>query len=197
MPCGWRHEMKLKNLLSAKKSAVLERWYNAILDTYPSDTSGFLKKQKNPFLNPVGSTIFQGIESLYNELLHGCERERVSQSLDNIIRIRAVQDFSPSQGIIFVLLLKKAIREEIKEELAEQHLYKDLLELEQKIDDMSLLAFDIYMKCREKLYELKATELQRWTFRRLKKADEIYRQESVHEDIYGEITEFQRKEVAK
>jgi len=35
-----------------------------------------------------------------------------------------------------------------------------LLELEQKIDDMSLLAFDIYMKCREKLYELKATELQ-------------------------------------
>ncbi len=119
--------MKLKNLLSAKKSAVLERWYNAILDTYPSDTSGFLKKQKNPFLNPVGSTIFKGIEGLYNELLHECETERVSQFLDNIIHIRAVQDFSPSQGIIFVLLLKKAIREEIKEELAEQHLYKELL----------------------------------------------------------------------
>ena len=144
--------MKFYNLLSAKKSAVLERWYDAILDTYPSDTSGFLKKQKNPFLNPVGSTIFQGIESLYYELLHGFEREKVSQSLDNIIRIRAVQDFSPSQGIIFVLLLKKAIREEIKEELAEQHLYNELLELELKIDDMSLLAFDIYMKCREKIY---------------------------------------------
>jgi uncharacterized membrane protein YheB (UPF0754 family) len=189
--------MKFKNLLSAKKSAVLERWYNAIFDTYPSDTSGFLKKQKNPFLNPVGCTIFQGIESLYNELLHGNDMGKVSQSLDNIIRIRAVQDFSPSQGIIFVLLLKKAIREEIKKELAEQHLYNELLELELKIDEMSLLAFDIYMKCREKLYQLKADELQRWTYRRLKKADEIYKQESVHEDIYGEITEFQRKEVAK
>jgi len=189
--------MKFYNLLSAKKSAVLERWYNSILDTYPSDTSGFLKKQKNPFLNPVGSTVFHGIENLYNELLHGSEREKVSQFLDNIIRIRAVQDFTPSQGIIFILLLKKAIREEIKEELAEQHLYSELLELELKIDDMSLLAFDIYMNCREKLYQLKANELQRWTFRRLKKADEIYRQESVHEDIYDEITEFKRKEVAK
>jgi len=189
--------MKLYNLLSAKKSAVLDRWYSSILDTYPTDTSGFLKSQKNPFLNPVGSTIFQGIENLYNELLNESWGEKVTQYLDNIIRIRAVQDFTPSQGIIFILLLKKAIREEIKEELAAQNLYNELLELELKIDEMSLLAFDIFMKCREKIYQLKANELQKWTFRRLKKADEMYKKESVHKDIYGEITEFQRKEVTK
>jgi uncharacterized membrane protein YheB (UPF0754 family) len=189
--------MKFYNLLSAKKSAVLERWYSAILDTYPSDTSGFLKSQKNPFLNPVGSTIFQGIDNLYNELLNESGGDRVTQFLDNIVRIRAVQDFTPSQGVIFILLLKKAIREEIKEELAAQNLYSDLLEFELKIDDMSLLAFDIFMKCREKIYQLKANELQKWTFRRLKKADEMDKQECVHEDIYSEITEFQRKEVTK
>ncbi len=189
--------MKLKNLLSAKKSAVLNRWYDAILDTYPSDTSGFLKQQKNPFLNPVGCTIFQGIENLYNEILTGSQKERVSQFLDNIIRIRAVQEFTPSQCISFVFLLKKAVREEIKEELIEQHLYNELLELELQIDDISLLAFDIYMKCREKLYQIKANELQSWTFRRLQKADEIYKKECVYEDIHNQIIQFERKEVTK
>jgi hypothetical protein len=189
--------MKLKNLLSEKKSAVLNRWYEAILNTYPHETSGFLKQQKNPFLNPVGSTIFQGIENLYKELLHSNEGERVSQFLDNIIRIRAVQDFTPSACISFVFLLKGAIREEIKDELAEQHLYKELFELELKIDNMSLSAFDIYMKCREKLYQLKANELQRWTYRRLQKADEIYKEECVYKDIHNEVIEFERKEVAK
>lgn len=190
--------MKLTNLLSEKKSAVLNRWYDAILNTYPSDTSSFLKQQKNPFLNPVGSTIFQGIEDLFNELLQcKMEGERVSQFLDNIIRIRAVQDFTPSQCISFILFLKKVIREEIKDELATQHLYDELQELESKIDEMSLLAFDIFMKCREKLYQMKVNELQSWTFRRLQKADEVYKKECIYKDIHNEIIDFERKEVAK
>lgn len=180
--------MKLNNLLSEKKSAILNRWHDAVLDTYPSDTSGFLKGQKNSFLNPVGSVIFQGIENLFEELLcennplvNGSERglsgERASLFLDNIIRIRAVQEFTPSQAVAFVLLLKNAIREELKSELVERQLLEELLFFESKIDDMALLSFDIYMKCREKLFQLKVNELQSGTFRKLQRADEIYNHE--------------------
>ncbi len=207
--------MKLYNLLSEKKSAILNRWYDAVLDTYPSDTSGFLKGQKNPFLNPVGSTIFQGIENLFEELL--CENnspiplyepwplvkggegelsgERASLFLDNIIRIRAVQEFTPSQSVAFVLLLKNAIREELKSELVERQLLEELLFFESKIDDMALLSFDIYMKCREKLFQLKVNELQSWRFRKLQRADEIYNHE--HNLKCSNDDALERKEVNK
>jgi hypothetical protein len=38
------------------------------------------------------------------------------------------------------------------------------------IDDLALYAFDIYMKCREKIYELKANEAKNATFRLLQRA---------------------------
>ena len=186
--------MKLYNLLSEKKSAILNRWYDAVLDTYPSDTSGFLKGQKNPFLNPVGSTIFQGIENLFEELLNGKGIDSASLFLDNIIRIRAVQEFTPSRSIVFILLLKNAIREELKNEIVERQLLEELLFFESKIDDMALLSFDIYMKCREKLYELKVNELRRLTFGRLQKADRIDKQENDLKSNNNEALE--RKEVA-
>ena len=202
--------MKLYNLLSEKKSAILDRWYDAVLDTYPSDTSGFLKGQKNSFLNPVGFTIFQGIENLFEELLcennppisplvkggeGGLSGERASLFLDNIIRIRAVQEFTPSQSVAFVLLLKNAIREELKSELVERQLLEELLFFESKIDDMALLSFDIYMKCREKLFQLKVNELQSWTFRKLQRADEIYNHE--HNLKCSNDDALERKEVNK
>ncbi|RJQ49985.1 MAG: hypothetical protein C4526_12690 [Nitrospiraceae bacterium] len=189
--------MKLYSFLSEKKSGVLNRWYDAILSTYPADTARFLKGQNNPFLNPVGATTFKGIENIYEYLLHGEGEEKVSSFLDDIIRIRAVQDFTPSQCVRSILFLKEAVRGELKTEISAYGLHDELLDFELKIDDVSLLAFDIYMGCREKLYQLRANELQRWTYRRLQKADEIYKEECVYKDIHNEVIEFERKEVAK
>ena len=57
------------------------------LETYPKDTLRFLKKQKNRFANPVGSTISKEIENIYEELLKGIDVERVSPILERIIKI--------------------------------------------------------------------------------------------------------------
>jgi hypothetical protein len=48
-----------------------------------------------------------------------------------------------------------------------------LLLFESKIDDLALLSFDIYMKCREKIYELKSNEVRNMTFRLLQRANLI------------------------
>ncbi|MBI5188761.1 MAG: RsbRD N-terminal domain-containing protein [Nitrospirae bacterium] len=168
--------MELNNLLSEKRSIILERWFDVILETYPADTSSFLKKQKNQFTNPVGYTIYQGIEGIFEGLLNGIDSERVSPFLDGIIRIRAVQDFTPSQAISFIFLLKKVIREELKNEIGEDGIAEELLELESKIDELAFLSFDIYMKCREKIYELKANEVRNMTFRLLQRANLILNQ---------------------
>jgi hypothetical protein len=146
-----------------------------ILETYPSDTSNFLKKQKNCFANPVGYNISQGINGIFDELLNEADTDtdKVSPFLDNIIRIKAVQDFSPSQAMSFIFLLKKAIRESLGNKIHETHISEELLLFESKIDDLALLSFDIYMKCREKIYELKSNEVRSMTFRLLQRANLI------------------------
>lgn len=163
--------MNLDNLLTKKKSAIMGRWFDLVIETYPSETAKFFKGQKNPFANPVGSTILQGIEGLFEEIIQGVdiESEKISTFLDNIIRIRAVQDFSPSQAVSFIFLLKQIIREELREEIRDNKISEELLDLESKIDNLALLSFNIYMECREKINKFKAMEMQQRTFNLLKR----------------------------
>lgn len=166
--------MNLKNLLSKKKKPVLERWFNLIVETYPPETTQFLKSQKDRFANPVGSTIFQGIEGIFDHILQESESEKICTFLDNVIRIRAVQDFTASQALVFIFQMKKVIREELKNEIREKGLSDELLALESAIDDLALLSFDIFMKCREQVYELKANDVRNMTYTLLRKANLIY-----------------------
>lgn len=163
--------MDLTNLLSEKRQAILNRWFDAILETYPADTSHFLKKQNNQFTNPVGHTIHQGMEHILGELFCGTDLDKLIPSLDNIIRIRAVQDMTPSRAVGFILHLKSIIREELGSSVREHSARRDVLGLEERIDTLALMAFDIYLQCREKIYELKANETKRLTYRLLQRAN--------------------------
>jgi len=165
--------MKLETLLTQNRSTIVNRWLDQILDTYPDDTHKFLKKQKNQFANPVGYTLSEEIDRLYTELLQGIDSDRATSILDRIIRIRAIQDFSPSQAVGFILRLKEVIREKLETEIQENRLSDELILFESRIDDLILLAFEVYMRCREKLYEIRANETKNQVYRLLKKADLI------------------------
>jgi hypothetical protein len=163
--------MNLKQHLLEKKPAILKKWFDAIADTYPGDTAGFLKNKKAQFANPVGHNIAEGTAGLFDALLQGMLPDTVSAFLDGIIRIRAIQDFAPSEALSFIFHLKKVVRQELGSEvLKEQGIMDELAAFEAAIDDLALFSFDIYMKCREKIYELKANEARNMTFRLLQKA---------------------------
>ena len=168
-----RTETRLYDTLVRIKPALLKKWLRAVTDTYPVDTSTFLRTRSDQFANPVGATTSQSIETLYDQLAGDMESDKVLAALDDIVRIRAVQDFTPAQAVGFVFLLKGIIRAEFKDRLSDPELTRDLLELESRIDSLALLAFNNYMKCREKLYELKAKEVQQVTYRLLQRANLI------------------------
>jgi hypothetical protein len=167
--------MMLKDLLSQKKASILKKWFHLIFETYPPDSSGFLNKEKNRFKNPVGHTIAQSIESIFDELIRGKEidKDKVTPFLDNIIRIRAVQDFSPSRAIAFIFLLKGAVKEELEREIRQHRLFEELLRFNSDIDNLALLGFNIYMECRERLYKIRINEWKRASSNLLKKANLI------------------------
>jgi hypothetical protein len=142
----------------------VQKWFDRIVRTYPANSQQFIKEQKDPFANPVGSTILQGIEGLYAELLREMETEKVGEYLDPIMRIQAVQGFPPSEALSFIPSLKEIIREELKREVQEMSVREELSAWETRIDRLTLLAFDRYMKCREKIYQIRVEELRKRPF---------------------------------
>jgi hypothetical protein len=162
--------MGLKKLLEQNKTAIVNRWFERVVKSYAPDTAQFIKNQKDPFSNPLGNTLSRGLAVLFDQLLAGPEAETVKRFLDPIIRIRAVQDYSPSQATAFILILKNIIRDILKSELADSRIANELLQFDLQIDSLSLAAFDMYMACREKIYDLKANSEKNKVYRALERA---------------------------
>jgi hypothetical protein len=150
--------MVLKDLLSRNKAAILKRWFDLVLETYPADTAPMMRKDKNQFTNPVGSTISREIEVLFKKLWQGIWDEECQASLDSILKIRSVQDFAPSKAVGFIFLLKRAIGETLKGEICKEPVIDEWLKFQPRIDDLALQAFDIYMDCREKICEIRVNQ---------------------------------------
>jgi hypothetical protein len=184
-----------KGLLEKKRSELVSKWFDEILKTYPNDPSGMLRNQKDQFENPLGNTLSYGSKNLFDALLEEKEFSASMTFLDDIIRVRAVQDFSPSKAMSFIFMLKKVIREELGKEIRQNQIYDELFKFESNIDDLALFAFDIYSSCREQINELKTEELKRMTFTLLKKANLMYEIPAQEDETPNPAQEFERREL--
>ncbi len=154
--------MSFSAALSNHRSAIIRKWFERLLRTYPEATTKFLSQEQDPFRNPVGHTLQQGLTALFDGLAETADAASLTPVLDSIVRIRAVQDFTAGQAIAFPFVLKSIIREELTEHV--QRYSSELVALEARIDELALLAFDLYMKCREQVYELRVNEVKRRSF---------------------------------
>ncbi len=162
--------MVLQDLLEQHMPVILERWIDVLVNSYPADTSQFIKTSKNPFANPVGDTISNVLDSVLDAFVHCRETDTIESSLDLLLRIRAVQDFSPSQAVSFIFSLKDIVRDILKKQMNAVKMGMDLYDFDSRVDQLGLVAFDIYMKCREKIYDVKANEERNRTFRAFDRA---------------------------
>jgi hypothetical protein len=139
--------------------AIVEQWFARTVESYASPTARFLSSDQDPFRNPVGHTLRQSLTILLEELLGDMGSERIAPALDAIIRLRAVQDFPPSQAVGFLFLLKPLLRA--------SPLEHDWAVLDARIDQLALLAFDNHMRCREQLAEIRFNASQRTIWNRV------------------------------
>ncbi len=162
--------MSLQKHLAQKKAAIIKRWFKRVMDSYPADTARFLGNESDPFANPVGQTTQRNLAALFDLLGRTPDPSAAQAVLDPIIRIRAIQDFSPAQAIRFVFDLKDVIRDVLPGDALDRQTMEALTALDGRIDELGLMAFDIYMQCREKIYELKANEVKDRTFKAFARA---------------------------
>jgi RsbT co-antagonist protein rsbRD N-terminal domain len=154
----------MRNISRNEKDAIAQQWLKQTAATYPLQTVDFLLRDRDPFRNPLGHALRTQLPIVTEELLGEMDQARLSAALENIVRIRAVQNFSASQSVGFMLLLKQILRQEWKQ------LEEDRAAVEERIDQAVLMAFDLYMKCREKIYEVMADEARR----RVAQLEKIY-----------------------
>jgi hypothetical protein len=157
--------MGLAKLLAQNKDAIIKDWFEMVIRTYAPETAQFLKNQKDAFANPVGNTILQGLKGLYDQLHQDIDHGALKLILDPIIRIRAVQAFDPSQALSFIFDLKQTLRTHLNPKLVKARVPDAIQQLDFKLDQIGLIAFDLYMECREKVYQIKANESKDRTLR--------------------------------
>jgi hypothetical protein len=155
--------MSLQDLLLRAQSEIVEQWFHSILASYPADTAKFLDGETDRFRNPVGQTTRTALESLFAGIVGTVPVAELRPPLDEIIRIRAVQDFSASDAIGFLMQLKPLLRKRLRGASFSNGNTDSLNKLDARIDSVTLLGFDIYVECREQVYDIKANALRRRT----------------------------------
>ena len=156
--------MALTEILLGKRTVILERWLQAVLESYPEQARHFLRQVKDPFANPVGATLSKGLVEILDGLLEGSDPTAAAPALDSLIKIFSVQGLLPSQALAFIFNLKQIVREVAQKEPAASVAAAEMLAFDAKVDALALSAFDSYAANREKICEIRIGEMKRSLF---------------------------------
>ena len=155
---------KVRALLAAQKQRleVQEKWKSMVHGTYPFDTVGFLHTNTNQFSNPVGHRTNEAAEALVAMLLvDSPDVDALGKAVEEIVQVRAVQVFSPEAAVGIFFGMKDLLREMVENSEQPDEYRLGLQELESRLDAVSLMAFGVYARCREKLHVLRVDEVKR------------------------------------
>jgi hypothetical protein len=140
------------------REKIVNKWVEYTLSTYTS--SGFFVKEHDKFANPVGGNIREALGTLFQLLSKGADSKEFTPSLEQIMSIRSVQEFTPSQAIAPLNAVKHITREVFAADKERKHLVDELYDFEFAVDLALLAAFDIYMQYRERLYQVRINEIK-------------------------------------
>jgi hypothetical protein len=130
---------------------IAERWIERTLESYPAQTLPLLSGEQDPFRNPAGHAIRESLTTLACELMGTMDQSAIAPALDSMVRLRAVQDFRPSEALRFIFDLRDVVAE-VTGEVPQA--------LGNRIDELALMAFDQYMARRDQIAALREKELR-------------------------------------
>lgn len=169
--------MSLKNLLAEKQNEIVEKWIQAVSGTYPFGTIGFLRTKSDRFINPVGQRNKAAAELFTAAILDdGIDQDELGEVIDEFIRVRAIQDFSPEDAVGIIWALKPIINDVLGDSLdayIKEHGLKEYRAVEGRIDAITLLAFGSYTRCREKVSAMRIDEFKRSHSQIIRRAERV------------------------
>ena len=175
--------VSLNDTLRDKRNDILAKWFEDTLATYPSSAQRIFTSTAREFANPVGETIKSGLEAVFDGLVAGDDSERLGEAIDLIIRMRSVQNFTAAEAVGFVFSLKTAVRASLPGDRPTNGLGREMAQFERRIDELALQAFDLYMACREQVYQIRANETKARSAKLFQRAQQIIEQHATGQKI--------------
>lgn len=151
--------MDLSSYLTENRPKLVDQWIDAVIGTYPPDSVKFFKNTRDRFANPVGATIKRSIDLLFAEIIKdNMDPAMVQEAMDPIVRLRAVQEFTPSQALSFIFIIKPILQKALAKQASDPAVQEFLRNVGVHAETLMLAAIDIYAKCREKIYLLRINQ---------------------------------------
>ena len=153
--------MPLEEALHNNRYKIVDKWVEYTLTTYES--SSFFLREKDAFANPIGGTVRDALKKLFALLAQGgndTDSDALSEPLSQLMHLRSVQDFSPAQAIAPLNAVKHITREILESDKETAPLVSELYDFEFRVDLAVLAAFDLYVDCREKVYQIRVNEIK-------------------------------------
>jgi hypothetical protein len=158
---------ELRAHLETRMEDLAAAWLKAMFATLPNEGVGFLATSRDPMKNPMGVTMRAGADGVLRALLAGATREELEHRIDDLIHLRAVQGLLPSQALAFIPSLKGLLRREIGDR---EFPAAEFAEIDRAIDELLYLSFDVYVRCREQIYELRARSMRDRSYKLMERA---------------------------
>jgi hypothetical protein len=152
--------MEIFNYLRESREGLIAKWQQAVIDSYPEGAGKFLSVNKSQFGNPIGFALQQDLPKIFDELSGSMNQEVLSSSIENIIKLRAVQEFTPSEAIGFINLLKVIIISEVQSMMTDKTFADSYFQFDKNIEIANGIAFEKYLEMKLKLSEIKINEIR-------------------------------------
>jgi hypothetical protein len=152
--------MNLIDFLKENNIKILDRWIDQVLKSYAPESRRIFKKQQDQFANPVGYNVAQRLREFFIAFCDEEDPAKSAAALEPLVRIRAVQDFSPAQAVSFIFEFKQIVADEYNKAKGIPFDPGQWLAFAGRIDLVTLMVFDMYLACRERLYQARINEIQ-------------------------------------
>lgn len=140
--------------LAARRPALVDQWVERTLATYPPEATRLMAAEADPFRNPAGHALRKNLAVLFDAAILSDDWDAAKRALGEIVRLRAVQDFSADQAVGFIPMLRPIVEQACG----------PVIDIGARIDRLTKLALGMYEECRSRMEEIRANELRRRTW---------------------------------
>ncbi|CFX70849.1 RsbT co-antagonist protein RsbRD, N-terminal domain [Syntrophomonas zehnderi OL-4] len=154
-------ELSIYTAISEKKPKILSKWQASASTSHAKQDPLIVNTKKGRFTNPMAYIIEKNAEEIFEWLIKPDDNLDLLTPLQEICKLRAIQDFKPAEALKFIFTLKQIIRDELAEGDQTNNWSIEIWDVDKRIDEIGLHAFDIYSDCQAKIYEIKMNEIKR------------------------------------
>jgi hypothetical protein len=161
------------DLLESRGEIIRAEWFRAALAPFPESATRFFSSEEDEFRNPVGRTLAGCNRVLLDWLFSKAGDDTMRAALREIARILSIQEFPPSKVLAFIFAIKDIVKREVESVSEPSDFSGEVALFETRTDRLALFAFDEYLECREKIYEIRTNEVKARTFKLLERAQRL------------------------